>query len=54
MLFDKIIRLGYILQIVKDIPPNSKRSSYVIVSQCNAYPLHYSDNDVSVGSDLPK
>ena len=55
-LFYKIIRIGYIIQMVKDkdIPSKSKRSSYVIVSQCNVHSLHYSGNDVSVGSDLPK
>ena len=54
MLFDKIIRIGYIIQTVKDIPPNSNHGSNVIVSQCNMHPLHNSGNDVFVGSDLPK
>ena len=49
MLFDKLIRIGYILQMVKDIPPNP-----IVVSQYNVHSLHYSGNDVSVGSDLPK
>ena len=56
MLFDKIIRLGYIYDHSNDQghSPNSMRSSYVIVSQqCNVYPLHYSGNDASVGSDFP-
>ena len=48
MLFDKIIIIGYILQMVKDIPPNP-----IVVSQYNVHSLHYSGNDVSVGSDLP-
>ena len=39
MLLDKLIRIGYILPIV--------------VSQYNVHSLHYSGNDVSVGSDLP-
>ena len=56
MLFDKVIRIGYIIQMVKAIaiPPNSNRGSYVIVSQCNVHPLHYSGNDLSVGNDPPK
>ena len=49
MLFDKLIRIGYILQMVKDIPPNP-----IVVSQYNVHSLHYSGTGVSVGSDLPK
>ena len=49
MLCDKIIRIGYILQMVK-----ANRGSYVIVSQYNVHPFHYSGNDVSVGRDPPK
>ena len=47
MLFDKIVRIGYIRQMVKDISPNP-----IVVSQYNAHSLHYSGNDVSAGSDL--
>ena len=52
MLFDEIIRIGHIIQTVKDIPPNSNRGG--VVSQCNMHPLYNSGNDVFVGSDLPK
>ena len=50
MLFDKIIRIGYILQMVKEIPPNSNRC---LSMQCERQ-LHYilaSCNDVSVGRE---
>ena len=49
MLFDMIIRIGYILQMVKDIP-----RILIVVSQYNVHSLDYSGNDVSVGSNLPK
>ena len=38
MLFDKIIRIGYILQMVKEFPPNFNHGSYLIVPQCNLHP----------------
>ena len=54
MMFDKIKIIGYIIQTVKDIPPNSNRGSNVIVSQCNIHMLYNYCNDVFVGSDLPE
>ena len=53
ILFDTIIIIGYILQMVKDIPTNYNRGSNVIVYQCNMHQLHNSGNDVFVDSDLP-
>ena len=54
MLFDMINIIGYILQMVKYISPNSNHDSYLIVSLCNAHPLCYSGNNAYVGSDSVK
>ena len=43
--------IGYILQMVMYIFPNSNHDSYLIVSPDNVHPLWYSDNNASVSSD---
>ena len=55
MLFDQIIRMGYIVQMVKEFPPNFNHGSYLIVPQCNQDLVRiFRQRYVYVGSDPPK